>query len=96
MDYREAVTQLTPELVQTFRRVLELGRWPNGSELTANQREHCMQAVIAYEATQLPAADRVGYIASGCKTKQPPDRPSATAGQTAALRWHRQTERDKA
>jgi len=62
MEYGELVKQLTPELVATFKRALELGRWPDGRSLTQEQRESCLQAVIAFDANNLPEQERVGYI----------------------------------
>lgn len=60
--------QLTPELYNNLKTALELGKWPNGSELSLEQKELCMQALISYEATNLAEEDRVGHIGLGCKS----------------------------
>ena len=62
MDYRKLVNSLTPEIVANFKRGIELGHWPDGRALTAEQREHCMQAIIAYDQLNLSESDRVGFI----------------------------------
>ena len=68
MKYDELLSQVTPELYATFKRSLELGRWPDGREMTAEQREHCLQAVIAYDRMHTPEGQRVGDIDRGRKT----------------------------
>jgi uncharacterized protein YeaC (DUF1315 family) len=84
--YEDLLRQITPELYNTFRRSLELGRWPDGREMTAEQREHCLQAVIAYDQMNRNEPDRVGYIDRGSK--------AAPTESEALLRWA--TERDQA
>jgi uncharacterized protein YeaC (DUF1315 family) len=46
---------------------VEIGRWADGNPLTREQRELCLQAVIAFEARELPAERRTGYIDRGSK-----------------------------
>ena len=70
MKYEELVDQLTPELLSSFRRALETGRWPDGRAMTPEQREHCMQAVIAYEQRHMAERDRVGFVDKGRKAGQ--------------------------
>ena len=62
MKYQDLVRQITPELYATFKRSLETGRWPDGNALTDEQREHCLQALIAYDQLHKPENERVGYI----------------------------------
>ena len=76
MDYQALVDQLTPEIVDRFRVALERGRWPDGRALSAEQKEHCMQAVITYEARHRPETERVGYIDRGSKGGAETDRPT--------------------
>ena len=69
MNYEELVRQITPELYTTFKRALERGRWPDGREMTPDQREHCLQAIIAYDELHKPEHERVGYIDRGKKAR---------------------------
>ena len=62
MKYQDLVRQISPELYATFKRSLETGRWPDGRALSDEQREHCLQAVIAYDQLHKPEDERVGYI----------------------------------
>jgi uncharacterized protein len=66
-DYSQLLAQLTPEIVARLRTATELGKWENGDSLTADQREHCLQAVIAWEYKYLPETARTGYIDKGSK-----------------------------
>ncbi|MDQ8036536.1 MAG: DUF1315 family protein [Pedobacter sp.] len=58
---------MTPELVTAFRLAIEIGKWPDGRRLTPEQRETCMQAMIAWELKHLPEEQRTGYIDKGEK-----------------------------
>ncbi len=58
---------MTPELLAAFRLAIEIGKWPDGRRLTPEQRETCMQAVIAWELKHLPEEQRTGYIDKGEK-----------------------------
>jgi uncharacterized protein YeaC (DUF1315 family) len=67
VNYQELVANLTPDVVARFKTAVELGRWPDGRDVTAQQREHCMQAIIAYEAMHVAPEQRVGFIDKGAK-----------------------------
>jgi uncharacterized protein YeaC (DUF1315 family) len=68
MTYEELIQQLDPVVYQSLRRSMELGRWPDGRKLTAEQREISMQAVIYYENhNNIPEQERTGYIDRGSK-----------------------------
>lgn len=69
MNYQELLEQVTPQVYASFKRALELGKWPDGRIMTAAQKEHCMQAVIAYDELHMPQQQRVGFIEAGKKAK---------------------------
>jgi hypothetical protein len=85
MEYQDLLKQLSPEVYASFKRALELGRWPDGGALTDDQRSHCMQAIIAYDQIHLPEEQRVGYINRGHKQGQQCDTPEV---EEQALRWN--------
>lgn len=63
MNFEDAAKQINPEIYERFKQALELGKWPDGRELTREQKELCLQAVIVYEnAHNVPEQERVGYI----------------------------------
>jgi uncharacterized protein YeaC (DUF1315 family) len=61
-SWEALVAGLTPALVEELKTAVELGKWPNGDRLTTAQRDHCLAAVIAWEAGNRPETERVGYI----------------------------------
>lgn len=70
MTLEQLIQALTPDIYQNLRTAIELGRWPDGRKLDAEQKELCMQAVIYYEQMHdLPATERVGYMEDACKSE---------------------------
>lgn len=63
MDFKQLLQSITPDTYAALKRAVELGKWPSGERLTREQRELCLQAVIAYDASNKPESERVGYIA---------------------------------
>lgn len=62
MKYEELIQNMTPEIHQSLKRAIELGKWPTGQKLSAEQRDTCMRAVIAYDQKHLPVNQHTGYI----------------------------------
>ena len=62
MDFNTIVEMITPEVHASLRRAVEIGKWADGVALTREQREQCLQAVIAWEARHLASEARTGYI----------------------------------
>lgn len=62
MNYRDLLNSITPEIYDNLKRAVELGKWPDGRVVTPEQRQHCMEAVIAYEHKHLPPEQHTGYI----------------------------------
>ena len=67
MDFDSILEIMTPEVHAGLRSAVEIGRWPDGMRLDAEQRALCMQAVIAWEAKHLPPEERAGHIDMGSK-----------------------------
>lgn len=61
-NVQELLDSLTPEMYRQLKTAVELGKWPTGGIVAPEQRELCMQAVIAYEKKHLPAEEQTGYI----------------------------------
>lgn len=62
MDFQQLIDSITPDIYKRLKQAVETGRWPNGEMLTPEQRQHSLQAVIAYDQKHKPAHERVGYI----------------------------------
>ena len=61
-SWEALVGGMSETVYASLKTAVELGKWPNGDRLSATQVEHCLQAVIAYDALHLPEHERVGYI----------------------------------
>jgi uncharacterized protein len=70
-SWQELLASMTPEIHQNLKTAIELGKWPNGERLTAEQLELCLQAVIAYDQHYLPETERVAYMEITKQKKQP-------------------------
>lgn len=103
MDYQQLLNRLSPDIVDRLRRGVETGRWPDGTALSDAQREHSLQAVIAWDSRHRPAGERVGYVHKGAdrETQKPPQpamqsRHSRAASAESELRWVDERRRDGA
>ena len=75
-SFDELIDRLTPEIYQQLKTAVEIGKWPNGQSLRKEQREICLQAVIAYEKKFLTEKERTGYVPSkktACHDNRPSD-----------------------
>ena len=69
------LTALTPEIVDSFKQAIALGKWADGRKLTNEQKETCMQAVLLWEMQHLPEEERTGYIHKPKKDGEACDSP---------------------
>jgi uncharacterized protein YeaC (DUF1315 family) len=61
--------QLTPKMIEQIKCAIEIGKWPDGSSVKAEQLEHCMQLLILYEARTLPESARTGSKLENCHSR---------------------------
>ena len=61
-SWKALVADMSPELHASLKTAVELGKWPNGERLSPEQQEHCLQAIIAWDALYQPEQERVGFI----------------------------------
>ena len=78
MNYDTLINSMSPEIYRSLRRAMELGRWPDGKPLSAEQRGTVMEALIAWGAQHLPEEQRIGYIDRGHKAGEVCDDPDTT------------------
>ncbi|MBJ3813940.1 DUF1315 family protein [Shimwellia pseudoproteus] len=50
MNLDDMITSLTPEVYQRLATAVELGKWPDGVALTAEQKENCLQLVMLWQS----------------------------------------------
>ena len=69
----EMLRNISPEIYQSLKLAVEIGKWPDGRKLTREQKELCLQAMIAWEQDNLPEEERTGYMGpQECKSKSEP------------------------
>ncbi len=77
MDFQQLLDSITPDIYERFKKAIELGKWPDTRPLTEEQKNLCMQAIIAYEQQQqLPKEQRTGYVppkTTACNNDLPDD-----------------------
>lgn len=61
----DLIASLTPEMVLGLKHAVELGRFPDGREVSTQQREWMLEAIIRYEQNFVPEAERTGYVDRG-------------------------------
>jgi uncharacterized protein len=89
MDFQQLIDSITPEIYESFKKAVELGKWPDTRPLSAEQRELCMQAIIAYEQ-RVPAEQRTGYVppkTTACNTDLPDDHLDELVDKEQPLKW---------
>ena len=69
-NFAEIASTISAEVYESFKLAVEIGKWPDGRKLTAEQKELCLQALIAYEIKNLPEDQRTGYMGpQACESK---------------------------
>lgn len=63
MNLNDIINQITPEIYESLKEAVALGKWGDGNPLTQDQKEICLQAIIVYEQ-RLPEEERLGHIQS--------------------------------
>lgn len=67
----QLIEEITPDIYANLKSAIELGKWNDGSRLSAEQLESCMQAVILYESKNLPQQQRTGFdLVANCSSKK--------------------------
>ncbi|MFK0087638.1 YeaC family protein [Pseudomonas sp. BJa5] len=71
--FAQMIENITPEIYQSLKLAVELGKWADGRKLTTEQKELSLQAVIAWEMQNLPEDQRTGYMGpQECASKSAP------------------------
>jgi hypothetical protein len=72
-SFLQAIENITPEIYQSLKLAVEIGKWPDGRKLTLEQKELTLQALIAWEVQNLPEEERIGYMGpQECSSKSAP------------------------
>lgn len=60
--FSKLIENITPDIYQSLKTAIEIGKWSDGRKLTQEQKELSLQAVIAWEMQNLPEEERTGYM----------------------------------
>ncbi|WP_409160129.1 YeaC family protein [Pectobacterium sp. B2J-2] len=73
MELNDLFDAMTPEIYQRLVTAVELGKWPDGVALTAEQKENCLQMVMMWQARHNEQAEHMTIGTNGeivMKSKQ--------------------------
>tara|TARA_R110000787_G_scaffold19297_15_gene58097 strand:- start:2538 stop:2825 length:288 start_codon:yes stop_codon:yes gene_type:complete len=92
VDINQLIEMINPDIYENLKCAVERGKWADGVVLTTQQKEFCLQAIIAYDLKHTPEQERVGYVQSPKPTPcEPTDRgtPSIDSTETEdqPVRW---------
>ncbi|MGV1717884.1 YeaC family protein [Vibrio furnissii] len=59
MDANQLIDAITPEAYDRLVFAVETGKWPEGTLLSQEQRDYCMQAVMLYQSKHNLNADHM-------------------------------------
>lgn len=71
-SFAEMIENITPEIYQSLKLAVEIGKWADGRKLTLEQKELTLQAMIAWELHNLPEEQRTGYLEQECESHPAP------------------------
>ena len=75
-NFAHTATQLPRDVIERMRDAVATGRWPDGRSLTDSQRQTSLEAVMAWEAVNLPPEQRIGYMPTAdCSSGDLPAEP---------------------
>lgn len=85
MTLDDLIKKMDPAMHAQMRRAIEIGKWPDGGNLSQDEREQLMMAVIAWEQLHVPPEDRIGYMhgKDGCT----PDWLTVDPNQEMTIKW---------
>ncbi|QXC58445.1 YeaC family protein [Vibrio mimicus] len=65
MGTQQLINAITPEAYQRLLYAVETGKWPEGTPLSQQQRDSCMQAVMLYQSKHNTEADHMSVGVGG-------------------------------
>tara|TARA_Y100001933_G_C18578211_1_gene388610 strand:+ start:290 stop:532 length:243 start_codon:yes stop_codon:yes gene_type:complete len=66
----ELITMMTEKTYKSVKAAVELSKWEDGTRLTKEQVEQCLQILILYEARHLPEDRQVGNNLPSCPSNE--------------------------
>ncbi|MGY8811583.1 MAG: YeaC family protein [Pseudomonadales bacterium] len=70
-SFIDMLRNINPDVYAALKLAVEIGKWSDGRKLTQEQKELCLQAMIAWERDNLPEEQRTGYMGpQACKSAE--------------------------
>ncbi|ODN43410.1 DUF1315 family protein [Piscirickettsia litoralis] len=57
MSYETLISALDISTITKMKEALEIGKWADGNPLSADEKDRCMQLILAFEQQQNPKQD---------------------------------------
>ncbi|WP_407332608.1 YeaC family protein [Enterovibrio sp. 27052020O] len=65
MDIEQLLSSITPEAYERLSYAVETGKWPEGTPLSQEQRDHAMQVVMLYQSRHNTEPQHMTVAAGG-------------------------------
>lgn len=65
MNVEQLLNAMTPEVFERLNYAIETGRWLDGTPITKEQRDSCMQAVMLYQSKHNHDSQHMSVAAGG-------------------------------
>ena len=65
MNIDALLAAMTPDVYARLRQAVETGKWPDGTVLSEEQRDSCMQAVLLYQSKIEKSSEHMTINAQG-------------------------------
>ena len=66
----QLLKEITPDIYANLKSAIEIGKWADGSKLSSEQLDSCMQTVILYESKNVAEQERIGLrLAASCGSR---------------------------
>ncbi|MEZ8141763.1 hypothetical protein A1OO_04825 [Enterovibrio norvegicus FF-33] len=65
MDIEQLLSSITPEAYDRLSFAVETGKWPEGTPLSQEQRDHAMQVVMLYQSRHNTEPQHMTVAAGG-------------------------------
>lgn len=65
MNVEALVASMTPVIYEKLRAAVETGKWENGEQLSEEQKESCLQAVMIYQSKVLQSEQHMTIGSDG-------------------------------
>ncbi|MGF1757425.1 DUF1315 family protein [Photobacterium sagamiensis] len=65
MDVKQLLEAMTPDVYRRILTAVEIGKWPDGTPLTTEQRDSALQAVMLFQSRHNTNAEHMSVEAGG-------------------------------